>query len=215
MKKNKSGFTFVELLIVVAIMAILLVILIGMIDPMALVGKTNDSQRKRDLDRIKKSFEEYFNDKGTYPLDVASWNIKSNCKTSIFDPYLKPWPCDPDGEPYYIWVDNSGKYFRILTELENKTDKVIPIGWYDQDTSYMVDGYTIDQVNYGVSSSNINWNTYTLSASCSLNCYQLSAAGKCNSAISGCNDADGLTDCYRNSDCNASCKVHCCGAGCN
>jgi len=213
MKKN--GFTFVELLIALAILIILIIILIGIINPTALVGKANDSQRKRDLDRIRKSFEEYFNDKGHYPLDVVEWNIKSNCKTPIFNPYLNPWPCDPNGEPYFIFVDTNGKTFRILTNLENKTDKAIPVGWYDQGNTYQVDGYTTDQVNYGVSSYNISWNTFTLSANCTLECYQLSAAGKCNSALAGCNDAGGIVSCYRNPSCESSCKVSCCGAGCN
>ena len=61
--KNK-GFTLMELLIVMAILMILIVILVGIINPAGLLGKTNDSRRKRDLDAIRKSFEEYFNDKG-------------------------------------------------------------------------------------------------------------------------------------------------------
>lgn len=156
--KNK-GFTLMELLIVMAILMILIVILVGIINPAGLLGKTNDSRRKKDLDAIRKSFEEYFNDKGVYPIDIGNWNIKTNCKSSIFNSYLNPWPCDPNGNPYYIWVSDDGKYFKVLTNLENKKDGSIPSGWYNHDVSYEIDGYNINEVNYGVSSSNISWNT--------------------------------------------------------
>lgn len=215
MKKNKKlGFTLVELLITMGILVILAVILVGIINPSILVGKANDSQRKTDLDRIRKSFEEYFNDKGVYPLDIKDWNIKDNCNSPIFQPYLNPWPCDPNGEPYKIWVSDDGKSFRILTNLENKNDKIIPDGWYDHENSYLINGYTVDEVNYGVSSLNTTWNTLSLGENCTLDCYQLTNTGRCNSAIAGCNDNDG-SNCYRDPSCDSSCKVSCCGAGCN
>lgn len=213
MNNKKLGFTLMELLIVMAILMILVVILIGIINPISLVGKANDSRRKKDLDAIRKSFEEYFNDKGAYPIDIGNWNIKTNCKSSVFNSYLNPWPCDPNGNPYYIWVSNDGKYFKVLTNLENKTDMSIPSGWYNQNGSYEVNGYSTDEVNYGVSSPNISWYTRVESV-CSPNCYQLSAGGKCNSAVGGCDNANGLS-CYNDSDCNSSCEVACCGAGCN
>lgn len=213
--KIKSGFTLTELLIVMSILIIMATILIGIINPIAMMGKARDSQRKKDLDRIKKAFEEYYNDKEVYPLDIGEWNIKSNCGTHVFSPYLSQWPCDPDGNPYYIWINDDGKSFRILVDLENESDKSIPAGWYDQDSLYQVNGLTIDQINYGVSSSNISWNVYSLNEECSINCYKKSAAGKCNSAVTGCNDSDGTVTCFRSSDCISTCQVHCCGAGCN
>jgi prepilin-type N-terminal cleavage/methylation domain-containing protein len=87
---KSKGFTLMELLIVMAILMILIIILIGIINPASLVGKANDSRRKKDLDAIRKSFEEYFNDKGVYPIDIGNWNIKTNCKSSIFNSYLNP-----------------------------------------------------------------------------------------------------------------------------
>lgn len=210
MKKN--AFTLVELLIVIAIVVILALILVGILNPLALVGKANDSERKKDLDRIRKSFEEYFNDKNVYPLDIKNWNIKSNCNSSvIFKPYLIPWPCDPNGEPYKIWVSDDGKSFRILTNLENKNDSIIPNGWYDHDGSYLIGGYGVNEVNYGVSSLNTTWNVVSIGENCTIDCYQLTTTGRCNSAIAGCNG----NNCYRDPSCDSSCKVSCCGAGCN
>ncbi|MDD4937703.1 MAG: type II secretion system protein [Candidatus Shapirobacteria bacterium] len=209
-----GGFTLTELLIVMSILVIMATILIGILNPIALVGKAKDVTRKKDLDRIKKSFEEYFNDKGTYPIDVSSWNIKINCKSRVAEfGYLSPWPCDPDGEPYYIVVSDNGKSFRILTNLENKSDNAIPSDWYNQDSLYRVEGYTPEQINYGVSSSNVNWNEFSLSDICQGNCFQKPPSGI------GCNSASGNscsgTNCYRHNQCLSECQVSCCGRGCN
>jgi prepilin-type N-terminal cleavage/methylation domain-containing protein len=212
MKKNK-GFTLTELLIVVSILVILAAILIGIINPIALVGKANDAERKKDLDRIKKSFEEYYNDKGNYPIDVGNWNIKQNCNSNVFS-YLNPWPCDPFGEPYKIIIIDNGKSFKILTNLENESDPSVPEGWYSQNSRYVVENYSITEVNYGVSSSNISWNEYTPAEECRTGCYVKppgSKDGDCNGASRGCSIGQ---DCYGDSSC-LTCPLMCCGPGCN
>lgn len=214
MMKKKNGFTLTEILIVLSIIVAMVAILIGALNPGALTGKTNDAKRKKDLDRIKKSFEEYFNDKNSYPINISSWNIKENCKSdTIFYPYLNPWPCDPNGNPYHIVVSGDGKTFKILTNLENKNDVAIPVNWYDQESYHRVEGYTPDQVNYGVSSSNISWSEITLSDKCGSNCYQVPPNGEgCNS--SSRNSCVG-PNCYRSNECLSECQVDCCGSGCN
>ena len=213
MKLNK-GFTLTELLIVLSIIIVLATILIGILNPIALVGKARDSERKRDLDRIKKSFEEYFNDKDSYPIDIGNWNIKENCDSdTIFNPYLSPWPCDPTGEPYYIIVGDEGKSFKVLTNLENKNDNSIPLDWYLQESYYSIEGYSRTEVNYGVSSSNVSWSEIALSSNCGSNCFTKPPSG------TGCNSASGNscvgTNCYRHNQCLDECRVPCCGSGCN
>lgn len=154
---KKNGFTLVELLIVMAIVAVLAIIVAGVLNPATLINKGKDAQRKKDLNRIKIAFEEYFNDKGCYPNNVDIWNISTNCNSSsIFSPYLSPWPCDPNGQPYIIKFINCTT-FKVITNLQNKKDNDIPTNWYTREDVTMVDIYTKDQVNYGVSSSNILW----------------------------------------------------------
>jgi len=135
--KKKKAFTLVELLIVIAILLIMIVILIGILNPIALVNRAKDSRRKKDLGRIRVAFEEYFNDKGCYPNDLhpESWltNLMSpgNCgSSSVFGKWLRPWPCDPNGDPYEIltgYDDKCPKWFKILATLENKKDSSINI----------------------------------------------------------------------------------------
>jgi prepilin-type N-terminal cleavage/methylation domain-containing protein len=155
---NRSGFTLVELLIVMTILVIFAVILIGIIKPNVLVGRANDSKRKTDLNKIRTAFEEFFNDKGRYPTtaEINIWNQLSNCDKTIPDlkNYLNVWPCDPDKKIYRIVV--GANWFKVATNLEYKQDKDIPVDWYKSGT-YIGSGFSKSDVNYGVSSSNILW----------------------------------------------------------
>jgi prepilin-type N-terminal cleavage/methylation domain-containing protein len=130
-KINRKGFTLVELLIVMSILVLLMIAVIGALNPTLMVNKAKDSVKKKDLNRIKTAFEEYVNDKGKYPgsIDIYTWNVKKNCGKIIAEMsnYLPSWPCDPNGNPYtIIMADN---WYKVVTNLDNKDDKDIPDGW--------------------------------------------------------------------------------------
>ncbi len=220
---KKSGFTLVELIIVVTIMLILAIIAVGIFNSTGVFNKARDAQRKKDLGRIKVAFEEYFNDKGCYPNQaiIDSLGLASNCNKGIFSPWLSNWPCDPNKKPYTIVVEDPrfsscNKWYKVLTNLENKSDAAIPLGWTYL-PSYIVGGsITAEMVNYGVSSSNINWFDVSQDPECALygGCYYKpdpqDQPNVCNSAGTGCVGPN----CYVGI-CKASCVVSCCGAGCN
>ena len=67
-KKNKSGFSLVELLIVFSLMGVLLSI------SLAALGSTRksarDSKRKADLEQIRSALEMYRTDVGIYPSNL-------------------------------------------------------------------------------------------------------------------------------------------------
>lgn len=219
MKENKNGFTLVELLIVMTIIVSLMIMAIGVINPIAMIGKARDTQRKSDLVKLKKAFEEYYNDKGYYPTssELETWNVTGNCGKRIVElsKYLNSWLCDPDGDVYImISKDN---WFKVVTNLENKKDSDIPDGWYDEN-KYTTSGFDKNSVNYGVSSTNILW--YEGSGLCDLSrCF---VGTNCNAPVNNsCNeDVDGVCYLYSLSGtavnrCNdPACKVKCCGVGC-
>lgn len=129
------------------------VMIIGIFNAIGIQNKARDAQRKKDLNRIKIAFEEYYNDKGCYPNSILKTKLvdKLNCgSSSVFVPYLTPWPCDPNGEPYRINLDHNNtlcpRTFNIGTFLENKKDK---------DLRYINNDHC--KPNYGVSSSNVLW----------------------------------------------------------
>lgn len=211
----KKGISLVEVVVVVAILLVLIAAAIGGIDPIGIFNKARDAQRKKDLNRIRIAFEDYYNDKDCYPVQelVTQLNLKTSCGTDVFSPWLKSWPCDPDGQPYYIYVgydDDCPKWFKILTSLENKNDPEIPADWALNGNLWI----GTSDVNYGISSSNISIfdimgtkDPYCLNLG---NCYYYPEVNKCNKTTSGCSGAN----CYIG-ECSERCHVECCGAGCN
>ncbi len=72
-KKNvlQNGFTIMELLIVVTIIAIISVAVLISINARGQIGKTGDARRKADLSTLKKVLEDFYNDKNRYPTVPA------------------------------------------------------------------------------------------------------------------------------------------------
>lgn len=157
----RRGFTLVELVLVMAILLIMAVIMMGIFNAIGQTNKARDARRKKDLGRIKVAFEEYFNDKGCYPDPVAyGLTDMNNCGKAVFGPWLIPWPCDPRGTVYYIVTESGGcpKWFKVMAQLENLSDTEIPVGWSQKGSGYTLGGtVNASQVNYGVSSTNVNW----------------------------------------------------------
>lgn len=211
---KKNGFTLIELLVAMAILVVLMVLTIAALNPQVLIGKANDSRRKRDLGKIRIAFEEYYNDKGYYPSQekLDSWNIVDNCGKQVVEisKYLKNWLCDPFGNPYKIIVGLD--WFKVVTNLENKKDKDIPEGWYE-DTSYTryTASFLRNEVNYGTSSLNVLWyEGESVSSSCGNLNFCLGG-----SSLNECNDLSGIgcsapNFCYQGDHCVDSCMVGFC-----
>lgn len=124
LKKHQcSGFTMIELLVVVTIIAVLAMILYSSLTRQ--VQRGQDAARKSDFAKLKIAFENYYNDKGCYPLV----NVMSQCNsTSALAPYLVKVPCDPvTNKPYAYFVDASCKWYALFTNLTDTTDPSIPL----------------------------------------------------------------------------------------
>ncbi|OPZ89673.1 MAG: Bacterial type II secretion system protein G [Firmicutes bacterium ADurb.Bin419] len=174
---KKKGFSLTELLVVMAIIAIMVAMFTGAINPLAQINKANDSRRKKDLNRIKIAFEDYYNDNNCYPTQdlIDELTNASNCgDDEMFSPWLRNWPCDPvSKEPYRIVIEESTDdcpdWFKIYANLENRNDNDIPEGWYSEGNDILLSGgYSIDNVNYGTSSTNVSWfeDTFVCSGPC-------------------------------------------------
>ena len=132
-KKYFSGFTLVELMIVIAIIAIMAALFIMFLPGQ--ISKGNDARRKADINRIKIAVEEYEKDHNCYPQSVS-------CKSpSTLRPYLNQIPCDPTThEPYgYDYgpvVGSCPEWYRLYAYLDNSQDpqiifKIGPGGAYN------------------------------------------------------------------------------------
>ena len=138
-KYGKSkGFTLVELLIVISIIAIL--VAAGTYSWQNAQAKARDGRRKQDLKEVQKALELYFQNNGKYP-DYNAGQIKCNLTSppdtttiawgSAFTcgsiNYMQQLPKDPlsksqtDGYYYFVTPPNP-KTYSLSAKLENSND---------------------------------------------------------------------------------------------
>lgn len=106
-RKNK-GFTIIELLVVVAVIAVLSGIILGILNSTGIQAKGRDSQRKADLGKIQTALEIYFADHREYPhiagngweqIDVdANGDSDSFVGDALEAGYISKIPVDPSGD---------------------------------------------------------------------------------------------------------------------
>lgn len=139
----KSAFTLIEVLIVVAIIALLVIALT--LSMRSQRQKAEDARAKSDLERLKIAFEDYYSDNNCYP--PPEWfDGPEDCGSSALQPYLNSITCDRrTGLPYPMEYDSAGcpSWYKLYTTLT----------FPDPDSPLCSDtGSTLG--NYGVASSN-------------------------------------------------------------
>ncbi len=151
----KKGFTFLELLIVVAVMSVL-----GFITYTQFAeakAKSRDVSRKSDLNEVSKAIQTYFADYGHLPQkgndsdpDINSLWGKPFVDASGYV-YMKQMPKEqylPD-KPYCYEADSKAKIFKLFTDLESKSDPDCKKGLY----SCGGKSYCYTDINYVVINS--------------------------------------------------------------
>lgn len=130
MRKTTSGFTIVELLIVIVVIAILAAI--SVIAYTGIQQRGRDSQRESDIATIAKALEMYYIDEGEFPPGSGSTVINSSWSTTadgswdnlaayLVPEYITEMPEDPTSTPnanpqslgnhnYAYFRDNGGTY---------------------------------------------------------------------------------------------------------
>lgn len=185
---KRPGFTLIEIVIVFAIIAILLII--SMMSWRRQLDKARDAQRKEHLQRLSVAFEDYYNDHECYPLPGTLSGPSDGLK-----PYLDKIPRDPiTKQPYYLEHSDCVSY-RILTRLNNDSDPVINGLNCNPNCGFPDD----PEANYGISSTNIpvsnNPSTGAKTYYCqsSGNCTEISPGQTCNPVYpdSNCTGSNG------------------------
>lgn len=134
--RKSSGFTMVELLVVIVILGILAVI--GLASFSSSQMKARDSRRKSDIRTMGDALELYYNDFGGYPLSDGNGGILG-CGVGALSPcdpgsiwqntangttYMVQIPEDPRGGMYFYISD--GTYYQLYARLENIKDRDVP-----------------------------------------------------------------------------------------
>jgi len=136
MKRSAPGFTLVELLVVISIMAIMAVIGITVFSG---VQKTaRDAKRKEDLLAIAIALEQYKAQNGYYPPISAmqGWcaticnTDNAAVKNALAPIFANGVPCDPTrsgstGDYYYNHIYGVSDGFEVLASLEGQTQGTV------------------------------------------------------------------------------------------
>jgi prepilin-type N-terminal cleavage/methylation domain-containing protein len=83
-KKARQGFTIIELLIVIAIIAILAGLVLN--NFRGAQAKARDTQRVTDVNNIHSKLEEYYNDNNAYPQTFTQATLSGIDAQSLVDP---------------------------------------------------------------------------------------------------------------------------------
>jgi prepilin-type N-terminal cleavage/methylation domain-containing protein len=139
-KSKQSGFTLIEMIVVVAIIATIMSIVVALVGDAR--AKARDTKRRTDLSQIQVALELYRNEHGTFQVSGAgylgggqgwlSYENGSTYGTAVTrvlhnEGYL-PQPIieDPLQSPgYMIYVCNGGQSYALSATLEFPTDRDI------------------------------------------------------------------------------------------
>ena len=128
-KSFKKGFSLVELLVVITIIAILSVAAYTAIGGQT--AKAKNSRRMQDLSTVQNALEIYYVEKGAYPDEVAVTGTgnsyhKTFNTTQLDNKYLSKTPLDPWSTltkpiPYAYGVTDTKKKYQLAATIEGET----------------------------------------------------------------------------------------------
>lgn len=128
LKNMKKGFTLIELIVVIGIIAILASMVLFVINPFAQFSKANDVRRKSDLSQVQKALEQYYQDHGLYPVsqNYEIVNFQNNQPISwglSWQPYMNVLPADPLSNKKYVYYARSdGQAYWLYASLDVSND---------------------------------------------------------------------------------------------
>lgn len=136
LRKNlKKGFSLVELLVVITIIAILSVVAYTAVGGQTV--KAKNSRRLSDTNTIQQALELYFVKNGSYPVNLA--DMGKDIVSRI--------PTDPGGDSYeYRRGDaigtGSSKTYVLVATMESEIDDSLSTYWVGNDDDFIFPGFT-------------------------------------------------------------------------
>ena len=120
--KKEAGFTYTELLVTCAVIAILTTIIIGGLN--AARAKGRDAQRISDVKQLQGAIENFFSSCYKFPEQLY-YLMSKQVGCSNYQPVLAEFPTPPlPNEEYYYYTDSrgspsaTGKRYHVCATLE-------------------------------------------------------------------------------------------------
>lgn len=127
------GFTLVELLVAITILATLIGGVLLAINPMAQVNKAQDAKRLSDIQQVKTALELYYSDNNKYPTTIPfgyEWKVQDSMGKETI--YMKKVPQDPNCNN-----DNNNCYkYRTDTTVGAKPQWAVIFAQLSKSTAY-------------------------------------------------------------------------------
>lgn len=135
--QNQRGFTIVELLIVIVVIAVLAAV--GLVAYNGVQQRARDTKRAADIDNVKDMLEIYKAQTGTYPA-VCPGGDNAGCSLSLLSTplvpsYMPAIPSDPGSSTYhYVKGTGTESYAIYIQGYEArpacKTGVNVNAGWW-------------------------------------------------------------------------------------
>ncbi|MBI3983669.1 prepilin-type N-terminal cleavage/methylation domain-containing protein [Candidatus Microgenomates bacterium] len=114
-RKSNGGFTIVELLVVIVVIAILIALTLPNL--FGLQRRARDDDRKNDLKNVQSALETFYSDESVYPDALAD----------LVPDYISAIPTDPQGAAYTYAPVPAGcttncTSWSLTADLENNND---------------------------------------------------------------------------------------------
>lgn len=157
----RTGFTLVELLVVISIIGLLSSVILSALNSAR--AKAEDNKHIQSLSQLKRAMELYYDQNGSYPqLPVASsWRInswdapgnffipKDNNRLAALAPYLSSRPSGKIIPPfcflcggYFYKVSTNGQEYKITLMRQGTVNNISNIPQNMQDTAFSNGGTT-------------------------------------------------------------------------
>lgn len=119
--KNKKGFTLVELMIVITVIAILATI--AVVSFTRVQKQARDTKRKAEIKSLQTALQAYFTEKNTYPVKTSATSASAGL-TGLTPSYISSLPAAPQGttgtNTAYMYVSDSDGYkYALCVDLES------------------------------------------------------------------------------------------------
>ncbi len=119
-QNEKKGFTLVELLVVISIIAVLTMVTMGSF--VESQKKSRDGARKTNLKSLSEAINLYYADTGSFPPSISFGSDLVRTDGTI---YMKKTPSEKSSGVSLLQytVSSTRKSFKLYTNLENDSDK--------------------------------------------------------------------------------------------